>query len=127
MRANEQGLRNAVQNVALFAATTYSTTDTNAEGSYDALRTRVAGNLTGSNGQQSVTDIEADMASAQQAVKGAGDRQTQTQTVLTSLLDSIEGVSQDEVASKILALQTSLQASLQATASLYKISLVNYI
>lgn len=127
MRANEQGLRNAVQNVAVFAATSYSATDTNAQGSYDALRTRVAGNLAGSNGQQSVTDIESDMASAQQAVKGASDRQTQTQTVLTSLLDNIEGVSQDEVASKILALQTSLQASLQATASLYKISLVNYL
>jgi hypothetical protein len=39
----------------------------------------------------------------------------------------VEGVSQDDVGAQILSLQTSLQASLQTTALLSKMSLVNYL
>ena len=55
------------------------------------------------------------------------DRHNQTKSTLSSLLDQIEGVSNEEVASKILALQTSLQASLQTTSLIYKTNLTNYI
>ena len=44
-----------------------------------------------------------------------------------TMLDSIEGVSPEETATKILALQTSLSASYQTTSMLYKLSLTNYI
>jgi hypothetical protein len=43
------------------------------------------------------------------------------------MLQQIEGVSQEQVAAEILALQTRLQASLQTTARLYQTSLVNYL
>ena len=43
------------------------------------------------------------------------------------MLDSIEGISNDEVATKILALQTALQASYQTTATLYQMSLTKFI
>ena len=43
------------------------------------------------------------------------------------MLDSIEGINDDEVATKILALQTSLQASYQTTAMLYQTSLTKYL
>ena len=46
---------------------------------------------------------------------------------LEDLLQGIEQAPQDEVAAQILALQTRLQASLQTTALLYKLSIVNYI
>jgi hypothetical protein len=127
MRANEQALRNAVQNVALFAATTYSTSDPNAAGSYAALTQRVAANLDGQQGQQKVSDIEASLAAAQTTMSTTQDRQTQTQNVLTNLLQSISGVSQDQVGTELLALQTTLQATLQTTALLLHTSLVNYM
>jgi hypothetical protein len=57
----------------------------------------------------------------------AKDRHQQTTTALSSLLDSVSGISQEQVGSEILALQTQLQASLQTTALLSKISLVNYL
>jgi hypothetical protein len=44
-----------------------------------------------------------------------------------TMLDSIEGVSTDEVATKILALQTTLQASYQTTAMLYQTTLSKYL
>jgi hypothetical protein len=57
----------------------------------------------------------------------AKDRHQQTQKTLTDMLQSIEGVSQEQVGAEILTLQTSLQASLQTTALLSKTSLVNFI
>ena len=57
----------------------------------------------------------------------ARDRHIQTQSVLTDLLDHIEGVPMEEVAAQILAMQTRLQASLQTTAMLFQTSLVNYL
>jgi hypothetical protein len=43
------------------------------------------------------------------------------------MLDSIQGINDNEVATKILALQTALQASYQTTASLYQMSLVKFL
>jgi flagellar hook-associated protein 3 FlgL len=43
------------------------------------------------------------------------------------MLEKIEGVSTEEVAAQILAMQTRLQASLQTTSMLYQTSLVNYL
>jgi hypothetical protein len=47
--------------------------------------------------------------------------------MLTDLLQNVEGVSQEEVGAQILSLQTSLQASLQTTALLSQMSLVNFL
>jgi flagellar hook-associated protein 3 FlgL len=46
---------------------------------------------------------------------------------LQNLLQSVEGATTEEVASQILAMQTSLQATLQTTAMLLRTSLINYL
>jgi flagellar hook-associated protein 3 FlgL len=127
MRADEQALRLAVQNIAVFAATSYSASDPNAGESYAALTSRVSTGLDGAPGQQSVSDIEAEIAGAQTAFSAAQTRHTQTANMLTDLLQNIEGVSQEQVGTQILSLQTSLQASLQTTALLSKLSLINFL
>jgi hypothetical protein len=43
------------------------------------------------------------------------------------MLEQVEGISKEDVAAQILALQTNLQASLQTTATLFKMSILNYI
>jgi flagellar hook-associated protein 3 FlgL len=127
MRANEQALRLAVQNIAVFAATSYSASNPNDAASYDALKTRVASGLAGQQGQQKITDIESEIAGAQTTLKAAADRHTQTNTTLSDLLGQIEGAPTEEVASQILSLQTSMQASLQTTAMLLQTSILNYL
>lgn len=127
MRANEQALRQAVQNFAVFAAVSYSPTNPQAQASYDALKERVATGLADTPGQQKIADISADLAGAQTAMQAASDRHQQSQATLTDLLESIRGVSPEEVGSQILALQTNLQATLQTTALLLRTSLVNYL
>jgi flagellar hook-associated protein 3 FlgL len=127
LRANEQGIRWVVQNVAALAAMTFSQSDPNAAARNAALTQRVAPALDPPAGTQKVEDIEADLAGAKTTFTAATDRHNQTKSTLSSMLDQIEGVSNEEVASKILALQTSLQASLQTTSLIYKTNLTNYI
>ncbi|MBB5047546.1 flagellin-like hook-associated protein FlgL [Rhodopseudomonas rhenobacensis] len=126
-RANEQALRTQLQNVAVFAAVTTNVSDVNANGKIAALNQRIAQNLAVIPGTQTIQDIQADFAGAQSSIKATTDRQAQSKVISQTMLDSIEGINNDEVATKILALQTALQASYQTTSDLYKMSLVKFL
>jgi flagellar hook-associated protein 3 FlgL len=126
-RADEQALKTQLQNVAVFAAVTTKTTDVNASGKIASLNQRIGQNLAVIPGTQTIQDIQADFAGAQASIKSTADRQTQSKAISQTLLDSIEGINNDEVATKILALQTALQASYQTTSDLYKMSLVKFL
>src|SRR5215472_3292368 len=112
-QANEQAIRQALQNISVYAAVTVSPTAANSGGAVAALSERIAANLTPQAGQQTIQDIQTDFATAQNTMKDVQARQTQTKAALQSLISDTEGISQDQVASEILALQTSLQASYQ--------------
>ncbi len=120
-------LRTIVQNLATLAAVTVSPSDPNAADLSAALNQRLTTNLAGSAGVQSVADIQTDLAGAQVSIKAAQTRHQQQNATMTDFLQSIEGVSNEEVGAQILTLQTRLQASMQVTALMYKTSLVNYM
>jgi hypothetical protein len=111
----------------VFAAASVDPNDANANDTYTALASRVGIALEGAPDEQKVTDISAEIASAQQAFDAAKTRHRQTSDMLTDLLQNVEGISQEEVGAQILSLQTSLQASLQTTALLSRMSLVNFL
>ncbi len=125
-RANEQAIRNLVQNVATLAAVTISSTTPNGVGLSAALDQRLTVNL-GAPGQQSIADIETDLASAQTSLKAAKSRHQQARSTLNDFLQQIDGVSNEDVGAKLLTLQTRMQASMQITSMLFQTSLVNYI
>jgi flagellar hook-associated protein 3 FlgL len=127
LRANEQGLRWVLQNVASLAAVTYSQTDPNAQARANALNQRINSNLNVPAGTQTIESIVTELSGAQGALGTATARHTQTNNTITDLLGQIEGVPTEQVGAEILAMQTRLQASLQTTAMLYKLSLVNYV
>ena len=126
-RANEDALRVSVQSMAIFAAVSFSPTDPNGQGQYAALKQRLNAALVGSASTQKVSDLAGELAGAQIAVNNAKDRHDQTNLTLQNLLQSVEGATTEEVASQILAMQTSLQATLQTTAMLLRTSLINYL
>jgi len=126
-RANEQALRVSVQSVALFAAMSFSPSDPNGQGQYTALTQRLNTALVGTPTQQKVSDLAGELAGAQTAINNAKDRHDQTGTTLQNLMQSVEGAPQEEVASQILSLQTSLQATLQTTALLLRTNLLQYL
>lgn len=126
-RANEQALRYQLQNIAVYAAVTTNANNPNAKAQVNALQQRISANLAPQTGQQSIQDMQAEFAGAQTAIKAATDRQAQLKGMAQTMLDSIEGINQDEVATKILALQTNLQASYQTTSMLYQTTLTKYL
>ena len=126
-RANEQAFRYELQNIAVYAAVTTNASNPNASAQVTALAQRITANLAPQPGQQSIQDVQAELAGAQTAMKAATDRQTQLKGMAQTMLDSIEGINPDEVATKILALQTMLQASYQTTSMLYQTSLTKYL
>ncbi|HEX3114000.1 MAG TPA: flagellar protein [Bradyrhizobium sp.] len=127
VRANEQAIRSALQAVAAYAAVTTLPASPNATALVSALNQRVATSLTPQGRQQSVADIETDLATAQIAMKDVSARQSQAQVTLQNLVDQTETISSDQVATEILALQTRLQASYQTTSMLSQLTLVKYL
>lgn len=126
-RANEQALRYQLQNIAVYSAVTSDASNPNSKAQINALQQRISANLAPQTGQQSIQDMQAEFAGAQNAIKSSTDRQTQLKGMAQTMLDQIEGINQDEVATKILALQTSLQASYQTTSMLYQTTLTKYL
>jgi hypothetical protein len=126
-QANEQAIRQQLQGVAVFAAVTTSPTGVNSAAQVSALSQRTAANLTPQTGQQTIADIQTDFASAQLIMKDATARQTQTQAMLQNIVADTETVSTQEVASQILALQTSLQASYQTASMLSQLTLTKFL
>jgi flagellar hook-associated protein 3 FlgL len=126
-QANEQAIRAQLQAIAVFSAVTASPTGTNSAAQIAALSQRTVTNLTAQTGQQTIADIQSEFAVAQTTMQDATARQTQTQATLQNMIDTTETVSSDQVASEILTLQTSLQASYQTTSMLSQLTLTRYL
>lgn len=127
LRANEEGIRWQVQQIAALAAISMPDTDPNTSARNAALNDRIRANLDTPPGTQSIEAIQAELAGAQTTLEAAKDRHQQTNATLSDLLQSVEGISNEEVAAKILAMQTTLQASLQTTAILYQTNILKYL
>jgi flagellin-like hook-associated protein FlgL len=127
VRANEQGIRNIIQNVATLAAVNISASDPNAADLSLALNQRLTASLNGTAGAQTISNIQTELAGAQVTVNAAKQRHAQQSATLNDYLAQVEGVSNEEVGAKILTLQTRLQASMQVTAMMYQTSLVNFM
>ena len=126
-QANESAIRSQLQSIAVFAAFTASPTGSNSAAQISALSQSIATNLTPQAGQQTIEDIQSDFARAQTVMQDTSARQAQSQTMLQDMVDSTETVSTQTVASEILALQTSLQASYQTTSMMSQLSLTKYL
>lgn len=127
LRANEEGIRWQVQQIAALAAISLPGTDPNTTARMAALNDRIRSALDVPPGTQSIEAIQAELAGAQTTLAAAKDRHQQTNATLSDLLQKVEGVSNEEVAAQILAMQTTLQASLQTTAILYQTNILKYL
>ncbi|SDN31183.1 flagellar protein [Afipia sp. GAS231] len=127
IQADEPAIRSQLQALAVFAAVTTSTTNPNGAAQVSALSQRITQALTAQPGKQTIQDIQTDLAMAQTTMSDATARQKQAKVMLQNVVDQTETISPDQVASQLLALQTSLQASYQTTSMLSQLSLVKYL
>src|SRR5262249_4376491 len=75
-QADETAIRSVLQSVAVFAAFSTSQTGTNSAGQVSALSQRVTQQLMPQPGQQSIEDIQTDLAMAQSTISDVSARQT---------------------------------------------------
>lgn len=127
LRANEEGIRWQLQHIATLAAIPLLATDPNTTAVSNELNDRIRPALDVPPGTQSIEVIQSELAGAQTILAAAKDRHQQTNATLSDLLENVEGVTNEEVAAKILAMQTTLQASLQTTAILYQTTILDYL
>ena len=111
---------------AVLAADSFSASDPNALKRYQALGSQISARIN-TPGGQAVSDVTTELAVANAAMgQAAGDLKITRGQAEDSLSD-IEQAHPSEVAMKLLATQTRLQASYQTTSLLQKLSLVNYL
>jgi flagellar hook-associated protein 3 FlgL len=126
-QANESAIRSQLQSLAVYSAFTTPATGTNSAAQIAALGQSIATNLTPQPGQQTIEEIQSQFAAAQTVMTDTSARQTQSQTMLQTMVDNTETVSTQTVATEILALQTDLQASYQTTSMLSQLTLTKYL
>jgi flagellin-like hook-associated protein FlgL len=127
IRGNEEALRNVVKNFATLAAVSFSASDPNADDRYTALATKVGNSLAPNSSTQQISAIQTQIAGANLAAGAAQTRIKDKKPILQGVLDGIENADPNETGVKLLALQTQIQASLQTTSMLSKLSLVNFL
>ncbi len=126
-RANEEAFRTALQNLAVASYDTYSSGDTNAQARYDAVRTRVTGNIAEQPNRQHIDHIIVEIASAESVIGRTKERHETHDNLLQQMVDERLNADIYEVSAQILDLQTRLQATYQSISTLQSISLVNFI
>jgi flagellar hook-associated protein 3 FlgL len=127
IRANEVALRTSVQNMATFAAMSFSGSDPSASARYSALAQRIGSNIAPNPNVQQISSIQTEIAGANDLANSAKTLIGDKTPILQSVVDSIQNADPNQVGEQLLALETQMQASLQTTSMLSKLSLVNFI
>lgn len=128
-QANESGTLQLVRSLAVQAIQNFSTDDASAAARFDAVAARNFERLSDTHDSEagSIEMLAVELGTAQANVASISTRQTSYNAQLESMLADIETVPKEDVAMQILALQTRLQASYQATSLIASLSLVNYL
>jgi hypothetical protein len=128
-QANESGTLALMRSLATLAIQSFTTADTTSEGRFDAVATRNFSRLSeGHNNEAgSIEMVSVELGNALANVDSIAKRQDGYKSQLAGLLESIESVPKEDVAMEMLAIQTRLQASYQATSLVASLSLVNYL
>lgn len=126
-RANEEGLRNVIQTLAVFSLPEYSKTDDNANERYNAFASRARTALDDPTGERTPRGIGIELAVAQSSIEAAEERHIAAKGILEQLRDDTEGVDNNEVAVQLLSAQTRLEAIYRTTATLSRLSLTQFL
>lgn len=128
-QANESGTLAVMRSLATLAIQSFTNADTTSQGRFDAVASRNFTRLSEGHNNElgSIEMVSVEMGNAMANVDSIAKRQDGYKSQLEGLLEGIESVPKEEVAMEMLALQTRLQASYQATSLIASLSLVNYL
>lgn len=127
VRANEAPLRAVLAGMATVVLGTPPGTDPDANAKWQAMADRAGALVRAVNTSPSVQEIVTDLSLANTAMSGAKAQNGATRNIMENAMAGVEAADTTEVTTKLLDLQNRLQASYQVTATLSKLSLVNYM
>jgi flagellin-like hook-associated protein FlgL len=126
-RANEQSLRDVLKAFAAVSVETFNPSDADAADRYHELKLRANAILSFPAGTQGVDDIITELTVAKTVAGRAGERHEASGSILQGIIGEAENADILEVGTQILELQTRIEASLQISASLGRLSILNFI
>ncbi|WP_232627917.1 hypothetical protein [Methylobacterium sp. Leaf118] len=127
-QANEAAIRRTLAGLGAIAAESFTAADGTVDTArFQATAGRVGTLLTEGEGTASLDALGTDFGLAASSMANAKSVATGTRATLENALDGVDTVSTEEVAAKLVSLQTQLQASYKVTSMLSEMSLVNYI
>ncbi len=128
-QANEEGIVNLVSSLAAMTVESYPDTDPNASERYNQMNQRQHTQLSEANNDNpgAIEVISLELGIAKSTIGQAKERHETTGAQLDTMLADIEEAPVEEVAMKLMSLQTRLQASYQTTAMVSQLTLVNYV
>lgn len=126
-RANEIAFRDSMVALGLFLAEDYPPNIASTQDRFDAAAARTIEILGTTGGPGAILEINADFGRATIQTRDAKTQHQDSLLFLNGLLAEIENVRNEEVIVAMTTLQTRLEASYQTTATLSRLSLVNYL
>ncbi|MHA1523037.1 MAG: flagellin N-terminal helical domain-containing protein [Alphaproteobacteria bacterium] len=126
-RANETPLKESLKAIALLVVESYDVNVTTDKARFEALASRLTGDLGKAPGKAKIADIGIELGFKQGLLGNTEDRHRQALSVALGGVSDAENVDANEVGAQILKLQASLQASFETTSLLSRLSLVNFL
>ncbi len=127
VQANEEGFQRVMSNLAAFVSETYTASNPNDQGRYNALSDLIRTDLGQQSGVQRVQDIQTEIALTTNQMKLADDRHKTKINMVQTVISDVEDANQEETAAKLLSLQTKMQAAYQTTAIISRLNLTDYL
>lgn len=122
VQANDPAFRSALQGLAMIAAIDPETIDADAYAEW--ITTGIDATVTGLDG---VRDAQTRLGSQQAMLQQVTDRQDVRGDLFAVQISRLEGVDPYEAATRVSMLSTQLEASFASTASLMRLSFLNYM
>ncbi len=128
-QANESGPLALMRSLAVLSIQSFTNADSTSQGRFDAVATRNYSRLSESHNNEvgSIEMMATELGNTRVNVANVAGRQDKYKAQLEGMISDISTVPKEDVAMEILALQTRLQASYQATSLISQLSLVNYL
>lgn len=126
-RANEAAFAEQIRNFAVITLERFSTDVEEDQDRYAETATRVRVNLVDLPGDQSINQVQAEFAVMYAAIQKSEDRLSVSQNTYLNFIEDIELVDTNEAATRVVTLETQLQASYEATSIILNQSLLNYL
>ena len=127
VRANETAFVTALKHLATLTVETFSAGDAAAADRYAEIKSRTVSALSYPSGTQSVAGVVTELTVSKTTLHNASERHDANTVLFDELVGNAENADVYEVSAQILSLQSRVEASLQVSASLGRLSLVNFL